>query len=209
MSNRCIQSETVLARRSLGRFARHARRVLIAGLGMGFTLRTALDHLPADAVVTVCELVPEIADWHAEHIGHLCGHALRDPRVDLRIADVIDVLDADRGAYDLILMDTDNGPDFTVRSANLPIYEHRGLAAAKAAVRPGGVVSFWSATLSEPFEQTLDALGWAWRREEILLPGGRADAFHYIYFTDPHAAPEAVGPQDPAAAERELADAPA
>lgn len=185
MSNRSVQSETVLALRSL-RFARKPCRVLIGGLGMGFTLRTVLDSLPADAEVTVCELVPEIAGWHEEHIGHLCGHPLRDRRVELRIADVIDVLEAELAAYDVILMDTDNGPDFTVRSSNLLIYENRGLAAAKRAVRPGGVVSFWSAATSIPFEQTLEALGWAWRREEVLLPGGRADAFHYIYLTAPH-----------------------
>ncbi len=149
---------------------------------MGFTLRAALDLLGPDARVTVCELVPEIVDWNRTHIGHLADHPLNDPRVDVRVADVMDVLRAEQDRYDAILMDTDNGPDFTVRAANGVIYEDDGLRVVKRALKPNGVAAFWSATISDPFEDKLDMLPWQWQREDISLIGGRADAFHYIYF---------------------------
>ncbi len=131
MSNVNFQSETVLAERSLRLHGRQVSHMLIGGLGMGFTLRAALDLLGPDARVTVCELVPEIVDWNRAHIGHLAEHPLNDPRVDVRVADVMDVLRAEPGRYDTILMDTDNGPDFTVRAANGAIYEDDGLRLVK------------------------------------------------------------------------------
>lgn len=182
MSNVNFQSETVLAERSLRLHGRQVSHMLIGGLGMGFTLRAALDLLGSDARVTVCELVPEIVDWNRTHISHLADHPLNDPRVDVRIADVMDVLRAEPGRYDAILMDTDNGPDFTVRAANGAIYEDGGLRLVKRALKPNGIAAFWSATISDPFEDKLDMLPWQWQREDISLIGGRADAFHYIYF---------------------------
>ncbi|WP_286166584.1 spermidine synthase [Ochrobactrum sp. POC9] len=182
MSNVNFQSETVLAERSLRLHGRQVSHMLIGGLGMGFTLRAALDLLGPDARVTVCELVPEIVGWNRTHIGHLADHPLNDPRVDVRVADVMDVLRAEPGRYDAILMDTDNGPDFTVRAANGVIYEDDGLRLVKRALKPNGIAAFWSATISNPFEDKLDMLSWEWQREDISLIGGRADAFHYIYF---------------------------
>ncbi|MDF3907209.1 hypothetical protein [Paracoccus sp. AS002] len=108
MSNLNHQSETVLAERSLRLHGRPDARVLIGGLGMGFTLRAALELLGPAAQVTVCELVPEIAGWNRDRIGHLAGHPLRDPRVALRVADVMAVLAEPRTGFDVILMDTDN-----------------------------------------------------------------------------------------------------
>lgn len=182
MSNLTWQSEAVLAERSLRRHGGDAPRVLIGGLGMGFTLRAALDLLGPDAQVTVCELIPAIADWNRDILGPLAGHPLRDPRIGLRIMDVIDLLEDSPGGFDVILMDTDNGPDFTVRAENERLYGRPGLEAVRAALRPGGIAAFWSAEVSDPFEARLTEHGWDWRREDVQLSGGRADAFHHVYF---------------------------
>ncbi len=182
MSNFNYQSETVLADRSIRLHGREASRVLFGGLGMGFTLRTVLDWLSKDARVTVCELVPEIVEWNRNYIGHLSGHPLRDPRVEIRVEDVQQVLLEHGATYDIILMDTDNGPDYTVRETNEAIYAPSGLDSVWRSLAPGGIAAFWSATLSVEFEERLDQLPWQWRREDIRLDGGRADAFHHIYF---------------------------
>ena len=139
MSNLNHQSETVLAERSLRLHGRPGARVLIGGLGMGFTLRAALELLGPAAQVTVCELIPQIAGWNRDRIGHLAGHPLRDPRVSLRIADVMAVLAEPRAGFDVILMDTDNGPDFTVRPENGRLYGKGGLAVLRRALRPDGM----------------------------------------------------------------------
>ncbi len=196
MANVNHRSETVLAERTLRLHDSASAKILIGGLGMGFTLAAALAMLDAEAEVTVCEIVPEIVAWNREHIGHLAGHPLRDPRVRTLVADVSDVLAAHEAAWDVILMDTDNGPDIAVRAENEGIYAGGGLTAVRRALHPGGIASFWSATASESFERTLDAQPWSWRRDDIQLVGGRADAFHHIYFASENAA--RIGLRDPA-----------
>lgn len=182
MSNINHRSETVLAERSLRLHGRTVRRVLIGGLGMGFTLRAALDWIGDNTEVTVCELVPEIVDWNRQYIGHLAGHPLRDGRIDLSVLDVQRLLEWDGSDYDVILMDTDNGPDFTVRETNDAIYNKSGLEAVHRRLAPDGIVAFWSATVSAEFEERLDALPWRWRRDDVSLISGRSDAVHHIYF---------------------------
>lgn len=181
MSNVNFQSELRLAEKSLRLFDHPIRHVLIAGLGMGFTLRAALDNLGKSVRVTVCELVPEIIQWNRDHIGHLADNPLGDGRVEVVTGDVMDLLRQRPAHYDLILMDTDNGPDITVRADNEQIYQDDGLSLVRRALRPGGHVAFWSATASQVFEQRLDEHGLDWHREDVNLIGGRADAFHYIY----------------------------
>lgn len=181
MSNLTWRSEAVLAERSLRRRGLDEPRVLIGGLGMGFTLRVALDLLGGGAQVMVSEIVPAIVGWNAGILGPLADHPLRDPRVDLRIADVMDVLETNPRAFDVILMDTDNGPDLTVRRDNECLYAARGLDAVRGALRPGGLAAFWSARISDTFEARLSRCGWDWFREDVQLPGARVDAFHHIY----------------------------
>lgn len=181
MSNLNHQSETMLAERSARLYGRPARRVFIGGLGMGFTLRTMLDWLEPDGKVTVCELVPEIIEWNRRHFGHLAGHPLNDRRVELWIGDVLDLLRQPGNSYEMILMDTDNGPDYTVRDTNGAIYENPGLRSVWNRLAAGGIAAFWSATFSDGFEDRLNELPWRWHREDICLDGGRADAFHHIY----------------------------
>lgn len=187
MSNLMWRSEAVLAERSLRRHGAAAPKLLIGGLGMGYTLRAALDQLAETAEVTVCELIPAIGDWNHGPLAMLAGHPLADPRVTLEIADVMALMEARPQGFDVILLDTDNGPDFTVREENTRLYDASGLAAVAAALRPGGLAAFWSAEISEGFEARLDAEGWDWSREDVQLPGGRVDAFHHIYYATPRA----------------------
>lgn len=182
MSNINFQSETVLAERSLRLLNHSPKNILIGGLGMGFTLRAALDMLPADATVTVCEFVPEIVQWNRFSIGHLANYPLRDPRVKIVVGDVLQTLKSSPSKYDMILMDTDNGPDFLVRNENDAIYAEEGLFVATDALKPGGIASFWSATASHIFEELLGEMQLSWERHDVCLISGRADAFHFIYF---------------------------
>ncbi len=181
MSNINHQSEDTLAVRSLRLNGHPGARVLIGGLGMGFTLRVALDMLDEKSQIVVCELIPEIATWNRGILSKLAGHPLCDPRVDLRIEDVMETLETSPGAFDVILMDTDNGPDFTVRPDNNRLYEAYGLDVVRHALRPGGIAAFWSSEISPEFEQRLTTQPWQWQREDIQLSGMRADAFHHIY----------------------------
>lgn len=154
MSSRLYGSEVALADLALARVTDAIRplRVLIGGLGMGFTLRAALKALPAEAKVTVAELVPEVVAWARGQLAHLHGGSLDDPRVILRQGDVADLLaQSAPGAFDVILMDTDNGPDGLNRDANDGLYSPQGLAALKRAVRRGGVVAVWSAAPDAAF----------------------------------------------------------
>ena len=115
MSNLNHQSEDQLALRSLRRMNFAARRILIGGLGLGFTLRAVLDLAAPEAQVTVCELIPEVVAWNRGPLAHLANSPLDDPRTRVLVGDVQTHLAQGRTDYDLILLDTDNGPDFLVR----------------------------------------------------------------------------------------------
>jgi spermidine synthase len=126
---------------------------------MGFTLRAALAELPQAARVTVAELVPEIIAWARGPMRELADGCLDDPRVELVMADVADVIAAGPASYDAILLDVDNGPDGLVRQANDRLYSARGLRAAKHALRPGGVLAIWSAEHDDIFAKRLRDTG--------------------------------------------------
>lgn len=202
MSNLNHQSEGSLATRALWLYGNKPATVLIGGLGMGFTLRAALDLLDSTSRIVVSELIPEIVEWSRGPLGLLAGQPLQDSRVELCVADVMEILEENPDTFDVILMDTDNGPDFTVREVNDRLYERRGLAAVRNALRPGGIAAFWSATISEPFQRNLAAESWRCHREDIQLIGGRSDAFHHIYFA--RADTEAQHPRSEQSASLEL-----
>jgi spermidine synthase len=156
MSSRMHGSEEALAT-----FAcRHARTlerpcVLVGGLGMGFTLRAALDLLPPDAEVVVAELVPAVVEWNRGPLGALAGHPLKDTRVVVDVGDVKATLRASPGRFDAVLLDVDNGPAPVTASHNAGLYDDRGLAAVRAALKSGGVLAVWSAWEDRRFEQRL------------------------------------------------------
>lgn len=160
MSSRMSGSEEALANLTCQRLHDRARpHLLIGGYGMGFTLRAALAALDEAALVTVAELVPEIIAWARGPMAELAANCLDDPRVRLVQADVADVIRAGRGSYDAILLDVDNGPDGLVRQANDRLYSTQGIAAAVAALKPGGILAIWSAAPDAAFARRLASGG--------------------------------------------------
>jgi spermidine synthase len=159
MSSRMHGSEEALATFACRR-ARTLEQpcVLIGGLGMGFTLRATLDFLPPDAVVVVAELVPAVVEWNRGLLGPLAGHPLKDKRVQVNVSDVALTLSSGR-RFDAVLLDVDNGPAAFSSSDNARLYDDRGLAAAHAALKSGGVLAVWSAREDRKFEQRLRYVG--------------------------------------------------
>lgn len=182
MSSFNHQSEDQLALRAMRQMDFAPRRILIAGLGLGYTTRAVLELAREDAEIHVCELIPEVAAWNRDHVGHLAGHPLRDPRCHLHLEDVQDHLADHPGTYDLVLLDTDNGPDILVRPQNTGLYHASGLDLVLRALRPAGSACFWSATASSDFEDRLRRQPQPWHRDDIALVPGRVDAMHYLYF---------------------------
>ena len=150
-----------------------APRVLIGGLGLGYTLRAALDALPAAARVVVAELVPAVVRWNRGEYGAFAGRPLSDPRVELVIDDVARVI-ARRPLYDAILLDVDNGPDALTHADNARLYKRAGLVRAKSALRAGGVLAVWSAFASRTFTTWLEEVGFTVEklRATPTTPGG-------------------------------------
>ena len=171
MNSRQHGSEEALAALALAELARPAQHVLIGGLGMGFTLRAALDALPATARVSVAELVPQVAEWNRGPLAHLAGRPLADGRVKLAVADVADLLARATRAYDAVLLDTDNGPEGTTHEGNERLYSPAGLRAAHGALTPGGVLAVWSAFQSPAFARRLVAAGFAVSEKNVRSRG--------------------------------------
>lgn len=160
MSSRVHESEEMLADVALAALGpRAAPKVLIGGLGMGFTLARVLQTIDAAAVVEVVELIPEVVTWNREWFASLCGRPLDDPRVQLRVGDVADTIAAAKANHDVVLLDVDNGPEALVHPANERLYADRGLLAARAALRPGGVLAVWSSADCPPFGNRLKGTG--------------------------------------------------
>jgi spermidine synthase len=159
MNSRLGGSEAALAIIACQRLGSREPRVLIGGLGMGFTLRAALAVLTADASITVAELVPAVVAWARGPMAEVLGGCLDDPRVGLLEADVGDLIRSARSAYDAILLDVDNGPEGLTRQANDALYDLPGLHAARAALRPAGVLAIWSSAADRNFPRRLRRAG--------------------------------------------------
>ena len=157
MSSRRHASEDALGRLGCERLAQHPNpAVLIGGLGMGYTLRAALDVLPPGATVVVAELLPAVVEWNRGLLGDLAGHPLRDPRIEVRTEDVFHVINEFPGRFDAILLDVDNGPHAMTSADNHRLYGPRGIEMMLSALRQDGCVSIWSATRDLPFERRLN-----------------------------------------------------
>ncbi|MBW8784699.1 MAG: spermidine synthase [Novosphingobium sp.] len=182
MGSRDHQSEQALATLTRARLEPEAGSVLIGGLGMGFTLRAALDAWGAGASIVVAELVPQMLAWAEGPLAHLFGSSLSDPRASIVLADVHDVIDGASEEFDAILLDVDNGPDGFVQPENERLYCNWGLRSAYAALRPGGVLAVWSAYLDVPFGDRLSSAGFT--VDEVSLPAfvGSTDRRHNIWF---------------------------
>lgn len=176
MSSRMHGSEEALATFTCHRLrTRQQPCVLVGGLGMGFTLRATLDLLPPDATVIVAELVPAVIEWNRGPLGPLAGHPLKDRRVAVVVGDVAATLRASTGRFDAVLLDVDNGLAAFTASHNAGLYDDRGLAAARAALKVGGVLAVWSAREDRRFEQRLRYVGFTVEVERVrgrLQKGG-------------------------------------
>jgi spermidine synthase len=175
MNSRLSGSEEALATLSAARLGpRQGARWLIGGY---------LDALGADARILLAELVPAVLDWGRGPLAAVSSDALADPRVDAQVADVAGLIRSGRAAYDAILLDVDNGPDGLTRSANDRLYDASGLAAARAALRPGGVLAVWSAHPDPAFTQRLARSGFG--VEEVGVRAGRSrGARHTIWLAE-------------------------
>ena len=145
MSSRAHGSEEALAELACARIAVRTPRVLIGGLGMGYTLAAALRQLGPSAQVEVAELIPAVVEWNRGPLEHLADRPLADRRVSVWVGDVADRIRAASAAYDAILLDVDNGPSGITRAANDWLYTVAGLGSAIVALREGGVMGVWSA----------------------------------------------------------------
>jgi spermidine synthase len=181
MSSRAHGSEDALA--TLG--CRQARqmanpRVLIGGLGMGFTLRAALDVLPASARVVVAELVPAVVEWNRGALGEVAKRPLEDPRVRVEESDVAVIIRRSPAAFDAVLLDVDNGPAAMTTASNADLYSPQGLSRLRASLAPGGVLAVWSARDESRFERTLHAAGFDVKRERVNTRSNKRGARHTI-----------------------------
>lgn len=182
MNSRLSGSEEALATLSAARLKdRPKARVLIGGLGMGFTLRAALQCFGPECQLVVAELVPEVVAWARGPLSAIHGESLDDPRVSIRIGDVGAAI-ASGPRFDAILLDVDNGPDGLSRPANDKLYNARGLAAAKAVLTQGGHLAVWSSAPDAHFTKRLKQAGMAVEEVNVRANGKRGGARHVIWF---------------------------
>ncbi|GAB5559665.1 MAG: spermidine synthase [Synoicihabitans sp.] len=157
-------------------------RVLVGGLGLGFTLAQVLADLRADAVVDVAELMSEVVSWNREHLQTLNGWALDDPRVRLHIGDAAKLIQcAKPGTYDAMMLDIDNGPIAMVASGNQNLYSKAGLLSVKRALKTGGRVIFWSASKDAAFETRLEKAGFQFRAVPAKVHANAKRAAYLLY----------------------------
>jgi len=179
MSDLFCASERALATIACERLSdRPAARMLIGGLGMGFTLGAALEGLGPEARVVVAELVPSVAAWARGPLAHLFAGSLDDPRVEIRGDDVNRLIQAAPAAYDAILLDVDNGPEGATRRQNDRLYDAWGLKRARWALRPGGILAVWSGHPDRKFKARLRRTGFA--VEEIRIRSNVTDGRRHV-----------------------------
>ena len=160
MNNRRSGSEEALARLTSTRLRdRPKARILIGGLGMGFTLRAALAELGPDARVVVAEIIPAVAAWARDPLAHVFAGSLDDPRVELLVTDVSRVIQSAPAQFDAILLDVDNGPEGLTRRANDRLYDMWGLKRARFALRANGILAVWSGSPDRKFKARLQRAG--------------------------------------------------
>ena len=164
-------------------------RVLIGGLGLGFTLRSVLEHTGATLAVEVAELLPEVVAWNRTHLAALNGALLDDPRVTVKVGDVFELV---RGAapsgYAAILLDIDNGPSAMVQAANARLYDAHGLRLLATALAPGGRLVVWSAGEDRAFERRLAQAGFHVSTVPVKIHAGARQAAGRLFVGDKAAA---------------------
>jgi spermidine synthase len=182
MNSRLTATEQALATLACDRIkTRTAPKILVGGLGMGFTLRAALIVLGRQAQIEVAELVPAVVAWARGPMAELFGDSLVDPRVTIRETDVVDLIRAPGADYDAILLDVDNGPNGIVRKANDRLYDVNGLAAAHKALKQGGVLAVWSSADDAKFTARLRKSAFDVTENAVRAKGPQGRAQHFIW----------------------------
>ena len=183
MSSRMSGSEAALGSMTCRRLhSVESARILIGGYGMGFTMRAVLAETGPAARVIVAELVPGIIDWARGPMAAITGDCLDDPRVEIRLGDVAALIGTSLGTYDAVLLDVDNGPDGVTRPANDALYTARGLAHARAALKPGGILAVWSAYTDAAFTRRLKQAGFAVDEVQVRARENGKGPTHTIWF---------------------------
>ena len=178
MSSRMHGSEEEMAK--LVRSDRVGARVLVGGLGLGFTLRAALDLLPENGRCTVVELIPAVVQWNRGPLGPLANHPVDDPRTDVIVEDIATILHGSRRRWDAILLDVDNGPAAFTQDSNNDLYTVDGLMTLRNALVPGGAVAVWSAFDDLNFEKRMRRAGFRTELHRVRARGDRGPK-HFIY----------------------------
>ena len=183
MSTTATTSELLLAQLPCARLASQPRaRVLIGGLGLGFSLRRVLELVGQGATVQVAELLPEVVAWNREFLRAVNGALLEDPRVKVLVGDVFDIIRrAGPAAYDAILLDVDNGPTSFVQPKNARLYDRHGFGLIRRTLRPGGKVAFWSACAEPAFVRNLARAGFTTEAVPAKPHDRARRAAHVIY----------------------------
>lgn len=180
MGSRMFTSERELATLACKGLKTTTPRILVGGLGLGFTLAAALEVIGEGGRVVVAELVPAVHEWNKGVLGHLAGNPLDDPRVEVRIGDVCDFIRKPDAPYDAILLDVDNGPDALTSGANNWLYDKAGLRASYAALNPGGVLGVWSTHEDQRFTKRAENGGF--KLEVVTVRArGKKGARHTIW----------------------------
>jgi spermidine synthase len=182
MNSRLSGSEAALATLAAKKIERVANpRVLIGGLGMGFTLRAALAALGSHAHIVVAELVPAVVAWARGPMAEIFGDSLHDPRVDIREVDVAQMIERHPLTFDAILLDVDNGPEGLTRKANDALYDTPGLKRIHTGLRRGGVLAVWSSGPNSGFSKRLGQAGFAVNEVAVRATGKGGGARHVIW----------------------------
>lgn len=182
MNSRVHGSEDALAELTCARLSRQpSPKVLIGGLGMGFTAAAALSALGGQARVVVAELVPAVVSWNQGPLAALAGYPLQDPRLTMKTMDVALLLQGAASSYDGIILDVDNGPDGLTRSGNDWLYGHSGIRVAHMALRPEGILAVWSAAPDPSFGRRLRQGGFVVEECTVRARGKKGGGRHVIW----------------------------
>lgn len=182
MNSRAHHSEEVLAEVACRMIAnRQKPHLLVGGLGMGFTLAAVLSHTVPEARVTVAELIPGVVRWNREFIGQLAGAPLADARVHVMELDVGQVMRQGKNSFDAIMLDVDNGPSSFTHEDNDALYSLRGLKLIYDALKPGGVLTVWSASTDPAFTQRMIKTGFNVSEQRVGSHASKRGNRHNIW----------------------------
>jgi len=185
MASRQHGSEDALAELALvwpGPSRGAGRTVLVGGLGLGYTLRAALDRLGPNDRAVVAEISADLVAWNRGPLAPLAGRPLEDPRVRLQIGDVAGRIEEARGAFDAILLDVDNSPSSLVLAGNDRLYGDRGVRSCREALRAGGALAVWSAGPDEPYRARLRRAGFDVEARVVPARGASAGGARHVIF---------------------------